>query len=202
MRGCLEPCAVSSICWLCERQSLAVGFSSGVIHVYECGPEQFNQYVSVEQSKRELSRSGRSHYVVESEDPDADYSSDGMVAPHCELAGHRSSVLCLAYDQSQMRLASGGLDTFIVLWDLVAECGIIRLAGHRGPVTRLRFLPPSMLEDYERDSSSTNNVLISSSKDSLIKCWDLDTNHCFHTFVAADKRSEVCFLAHLTQFAA
>lgn len=186
MRGCVEPCAVSSLCWLSERQSLAVGFSSGAIHIYDCGPEQFSHYASYEQSKRDLLRSGYSQSAVESED-----SPDGMVAPRCELAGHRSSVLCLAYDQSQMRLASGGLDTFIVLWDLVAECGIVRLSGHRGAVTRLRFLPASLLEDGDHDSSSANNVLISSSKDSFVKCWDLDTNHCFHTFVSADKRSEV-----------
>lgn len=57
------------------------------------------------------------------------------------------------------------------MWDIVAECGLTRLSGHKGVVTALLFL-------------KQNNILISSSKDTFIKFWDLDTNHCFHTIAA------------------
>lgn len=56
------------------------------------------------------------------------------------------------------------------MWDTVAETGICRLIGHKGPITRTVFM-------------STQNVLITSSKDTLVKFWDLDTQHCFKTLI-------------------
>ena len=45
-----------------------------------------------------------------------------------------------------------------------------RLKGHKGPITDIRITP-------------YNNVLISSSKDGVVKLWDLLTQHCFETLV-------------------
>jgi len=56
------------------------------------------------------------------------------------------------------------------VWDIVAEKGLARLSGHKGLVTQLAFLP-------ER------NILVSASKDTFVKFWDLDTNHCFKTLI-------------------
>jgi len=67
-------------------------------------------------------------------------------------------------------------DTDIILWDVVAEAGLHRLTGHKGIVTQICFL-----EKY--------NVLVSGSKDTFVKFWDLDTNHCFKTLVG--HRTEV-----------
>lgn len=59
---------------------------------------------------------------------------------------------------------------------MVAEAGLHRLTGHKGIVTQICFL-----EKY--------NVLVSGSKDTFVKFWDLDTNHCFKTLVG--HRTEV-----------
>ena len=67
-------------------------------------------------------------------------------------------------------------DTTIVVWDVVSGCGLFRLKGHKGPITGCRWL-------------HHGNVLISSSKDTLVKLWDLDTQHCFQTLV--NHRNEV-----------
>lgn len=48
--------------------------------------------------------------------------------------------------------------------------GLYRLRGHTNEVTQLKFL-------------KFDNILISSSKDTFLKAWDLDTQHCFQTIV-------------------
>ncbi|XP_040582090.1 WD repeat-containing protein 3 [Lepeophtheirus salmonis] len=88
------------------------------------------------------------------------------------FSGHKSPVISLVYDEEGFRLASGSTDTEIVLWDIVNRCGLFRLKGHKGPVTDLKFL------------STRPNILVSSSKDTLIKFWDLDIRHCFKTLPA------------------
>ena len=47
---------------------------------------------------------------------------------------------------------------------------LFRLKGHKGPVTSLAFL-----------SDPREHVLVSSSKDTLVKFWDLRVQHCFKT---------------------
>lgn len=64
----------------------------------------------------------------------------------------------------------------MIVWDTVAEVGMCRLVGHRGPITQLAFM-------------TQQNVLISGSKDTFVKFWDLDTHHCFKTL--AGHRTEV-----------
>jgi U3 small nucleolar RNA-associated protein 12 len=103
--------------------------------------------------------------------------------------GHKSAVTHLRFDSSGVRLASGSRDTDIILWDLIAEVGLFRLKGHKDQITSLNFLPsPSNLE-AEALNRATNGTdeglgyLISTSKDALIKLWDLSTQHCIETHV-------------------
>lgn len=88
------------------------------------------------------------------------------------LQGHRSAVTTLAFCDDGTQLASGGQDTNIVIWDLVSEQGIMRLKGHRGPITGIV---------YNGDGSSR---LISTSKDGIIKLWDLETRFAIDSHVA------------------
>ncbi|XP_046392675.1 WD repeat-containing protein 3 [Ischnura elegans] len=92
--------------------------------------------------------------------------------------GHKSAITCLSYDWSGQRLASGSKDTDIIVWDVVSECGLHRLNGHRGVVTQVLFHGP----DHP-------SLLISSSKDTFVKFWDLETQHCFKTLIG--HRTEV-----------
>ena len=56
------------------------------------------------------------------------------------LVGHKGTVQCLCVAASGMVLASGGADTDIVLWDLVAERGLFRLKGHKDAITAVKFV--------------------------------------------------------------
>lgn len=47
-------------------------------------------------------------------------------------SGHTATVTVLRYDASGTKLVSGSLDTHVILWDVVSECGLYRLKGHKG----------------------------------------------------------------------
>ena len=47
------------------------------------------------------------------------------------FTGHKTGVSCLAWDRAGLRLVSGSRDTAVIVWDVVAECGIARLQGHK-----------------------------------------------------------------------
>ncbi|KAF1951891.1 WD40 repeat-like protein [Byssothecium circinans] len=103
--------------------------------------------------------------------------------------GHKSAVTTLAFDQSGVRLASGAKDTDIVIWDLVSEVGLFKLRGHKGQITGLHFLHPQKSSEGEEGGMITETdpdqaFLLSTSKDALIKIWDVNTQHCIETHVA------------------
>ncbi|KAH9482937.1 putative WD repeat-containing protein C3D6.12 [Psilocybe cubensis] len=106
--------------------------------------------------------------------------------------GHKKSVTSLAFDKTGTRLASGSQDTDIILWDVVGEAGLYRLRGHRDQITAIQFLSTS--EDQPSTSTSTAPaLLVTASKDTFMKLWDLTTQHCVQTVVA--HRSEIWSLA-------
>lgn len=88
--------------------------------------------------------------------------------------GHKTTVTQLAFDQAGVRLASGANDTDIIIWDLIAEVGIVKLRGHTAPVTSVHFLSAPQSPDGA-------GFLLSTAKDSLIKVWDLAAHHCIET---------------------
>ncbi|KAF2682684.1 WD40 repeat-like protein [Lentithecium fluviatile CBS 122367] len=104
--------------------------------------------------------------------------------------GHKSAVTILAFDRSGVRLASGSQDTDIVIWDLVSEVGLFKLRGHKGQITGLHFLHPAKATEEEGGNGVDEEVdtdqafLLSTSKDALVKIWDVNTQHCIETHVA------------------
>ncbi|OAL55940.1 WD40 repeat-like protein [Pyrenochaeta sp. DS3sAY3a] len=104
--------------------------------------------------------------------------------------GHKSAVTTLAFDRTGVRLASGAKDTDIVIWDLVSETGLFKLRGHKGQITGLHFIHPGSTapedggEDEDVEMDADQAFLLSTSKDALIKIWDVNTQHCIETHIA------------------
>ena len=113
--------------------------------------------------------------------------------------GHKSGVTTLAFDKAGVRLASGAKDTDIIVWDLVAEVGLFKLRGHKDQITGLHYVhtshhSPTVDGDANGTEVQTNgftdddekhaSFLISTSKDALIKVWDVGSQHCIETHVA------------------
>lgn len=81
------------------------------------------------------------------------------------------------------------------MWDIVAEVGLFKLRGHKSQITGLSFIKleigsEELFEDdgqplISRDEESKlGRFLLTTSKDALIKLWDIETRHCIETHVA------------------
>ncbi|XP_064549975.1 WD repeat-containing protein 3 [Drosophila montana] len=112
-----------------------------------------------------------------------DLSSQTYYDAICSLALHKNAVSVLRYDVHGMRLVSGGLDTELVVVDVVEQAGRQRLSGHNAAVTDAHFLQRLVEQD----------IVVSCSKDTQIKFWNLETQFCFKTIV--DNRTEIWALA-------
>lgn len=103
------------------------------------------------------------------------------------LSGHRGAVSALAYNNKGTLLASGANDTDLIVWDVVAETGVYRLKGHKDQITCLRFISqPSTSMDID---GAEKEYILSASKDTLLKIWDLTSQFCRETLVG--HRSEI-----------
>ncbi|KAI0307347.1 WD-repeat-containing protein [Multifurca ochricompacta] len=107
--------------------------------------------------------------------------------------GHKRAITALAFDDAGARLASGSQDTDLIMWDVVGEAGMFRLRGHRDQITNIRFLSKYPSSMPSTSNNITSCLLVSSSKDTFVKIWDLSTQHCVQTIVA--HRSEVWSLS-------
>ncbi|GJE84422.1 WD-repeat-containing protein [Phanerochaete sordida] len=107
--------------------------------------------------------------------------------------GHKKAVTALAFDEAGARLASGSQDTDLILWDVVAESGMFRLRGHRDQITAVRFIEAVSSSVPSTSTTAAPGFLLTSSKDTFMKLWDLSTQHCVQTVVA--HRAEVWTLA-------
>lgn len=105
------------------------------------------------------------------------------------LRGHQTAISCMAYDSTGTLLASGGRDSDIVIWDAVSCTGQCRLRGHKDAVTGVAFIS----RGGGLSGSSGQQLVVSVSKDTLLKVWDVSTQHCIQTIVG--HRSEIWSLA-------
>lgn len=109
------------------------------------------------------------------------------------LNGHRGSISFLVFDPSGTVLASGARDTDLILWDVVGEVGLYRLRGHKDEITGIAFVQEPDAAGESALNASSSGYVITSSKDTLVKLWDLRARHCVQTLVT--HRSEVWSLA-------
>ena len=74
------------------------------------------------------------------------------------LHGHKSNVTCLKYNTQGTLLASGGSDTEIVIWDLIAETGLFRLKGHKDGVTEVALFEKDYSMNTDTDLDMQQNT--------------------------------------------
>lgn len=143
---------------------VATGWVDGVVRVFDLESEDLK------------SKPGLVHSLIE-ENPDEDFAQREPLV----LNGHNQSpVRTVVFDSSNVsRLASGGSDGAVVLWDILSESGLFRLIGHRGGITDMMFV---------RVDGGLDG-LITASLDGLVKVWDLTGQCCTQTI--ANNRGEV-----------
>ncbi|AMD18967.1 HBR066Cp [Eremothecium sinecaudum] len=83
---------------------------------------------------------------------------------------HTSAITYLKFDPTGTTLISGSRDSNIIIWDLVGEVGLCKLRSHKDAITGIWC--------------EGNEWLLSTSKDGLVKIWDLKTQQCVETHMA------------------
>ena len=69
---------------------------------------------------------------------------------------HKSSVSSLAFDKTGSMLASGGFDTYIVVYDIVEGVSLYKLLGHKDVISQLQFIIfPYIKSNLKIDSEDT-----------------------------------------------
>lgn len=75
------------------------------------------------------------------------------------IPAHATQVTCLDFHRDGWRLASGGADGAVKVWDIRACKKVMDLAGHGSVVSSVQFAP------------RTGSVLLSSSMDGTVRFW-------------------------------
>ena len=174
---------------------VATGWKDGSIRIFEIYPEDNNHSSN--------SKLGMVHSLLfDNVNMRSKENEEFIMREPLVLNGHNNaSVTCLAFDNNgdsvgdggsagaNRLLASGSTDGRIILWDVIAESGLFRLIGHKGPITDLSFA--YIHEHYDSNnasshvstttSSSNDMVLISSSMDGLVKIWNMESQCCVQT---------------------
>jgi WD40 repeat protein len=76
------------------------------------------------------------------------------------LTGHRDGIRGVAFSRDGQILASGSLDSTVMLWDIRSHTRLAILKGHGGPVLQVAFDPDG-------------RMLASASTDDTVRLWDI-----------------------------
>ena len=145
--------SITALATTCEQQQqqnviVATGWNTGTVRVFECDHDKNDKTF---------------HSIL-------DDTKAGLTEPSVVLQGHESAVQSLAFFPDGTKLASGGANGAVVVWDLVAETGLFRLLGHSRDITSLSFW--------------NQHFLLSTSLDGLVKVWDLEGQCCTQTIAS------------------
>lgn len=157
---------------------VATGWVDGSVRVFHLEPSEMSRFTS-SPSSDDATMNGLVHSLLNGQGPNFVGNSDEFACKEpLVLNGHGSSpVQMVNFDKTGIvgRLASGGADGVVILWDVIAETGLFRLLGHRGPVTGIVFIRPNP------NFSSGVDGLVTSGSDGLVKVWDLNGQCCIQT---------------------
>jgi U3 small nucleolar RNA-associated protein 12 len=142
---------------------VATGWVDGAVRVFAIASNELNKEGGL----------GLVQTLLHDEELDDEFMSREPLV----LNGHSGSpIRSIIFDpKNSARLASGSSDGAVVLWDVIEECGLFRLLGHRGAITDIHF---ASLENGSLD------LLITSSLDGLVKVWDLKGQCCVQTIAS------------------
>jgi U3 small nucleolar RNA-associated protein 12 len=177
---------ITSLALAPDGTTLAAGYSDGSIRVWAV-PAGSGASSNVPWQQRQALANTES--TVGSDQPELE--------PIATFNGHRSAISSLCFmlspiscgessgkkrkelrssaddrDAMPSRLASGSNDGDVILWDLVGEAGLFRTMAHNDAVTSIKLL-----------AREPSPIIISASKDGLVRIYDVESQHCVQTIV-------------------
>ena len=90
-------------------------------------------------------------------------------------SGHQNAVMCIDVCSNSTLLASGGLDTSLLIWDITNETPIRTILAHSEAVCCIHF-------------NSSGSYILTSSWDGLTRLWDVNTELNLRTYITGNVR--------------
>lgn len=87
--------------------------------------------------------------------------------PLSVLKGHEFSISALAFAKGNKRLASGGRDTSVRIWDIVTSSCVSKQSIPQNVVTCMKWYPTN-----SSSSDDNSSILIQGSEDLRVRVWD------------------------------
>ena len=100
----------------------------------------------------------------------------------------------MIFSDDNTRLISGSADTYIIIYDLITSTAEFKLMGHTEPISQLQTIVSK-----HPTRGTVVRSLVSSSKDALLKVWDLEKQQCIGTFGDSNvaKINDFCLVGEL-----
>ena len=98
---------------------------------------------------------------------------ENMIEKVHQFTFHRSPVTAVEFFNDNTQMASGSNDTYIIVYDLIADTAQFKLLGHNESITKLTTI---VFKHPVRGNDQT--LLISGAKDGLLKFWDIEQQSC------------------------
>ncbi|KAF8166992.1 WD40-repeat-containing domain protein, partial [Pholiota molesta] len=126
-------CPVTSVCWSADGNSVYIGAIDNEVHVYDLRKsEQVSSLVGHTDTPTSLALSPNGSFLLS-----PSFSSQTFVWDNTLLRGAWSK------DDGGNRVAVGGADRMVCIWDVDSGKILYKLPGHKGTVTSVDFHPKS-----------------------------------------------------------
>ncbi|EKM58828.1 uncharacterized protein PHACADRAFT_85530 [Phanerochaete carnosa HHB-10118-sp] len=105
---------------------------------------------------------------------------DNLLVQRLFYQGHTDHVSSLSFSPVDHALASGSIDTTVIIWNTRLGNHFMRLGGHDGPVRRIAHTPRGTLIATAVDNKS-------------VKIWDASNGAFLHSFDVSDRINGLTF---------
>ncbi|KAL0844463.1 hypothetical protein Bca101_017709 [Brassica carinata] len=179
---------VTSVNWAHDGVNLGVGLNNGQVHIWDCETKSLVTTLEGCHHTRVGSLAWNSHILTTGGMDGGIFNNDVRIRSYLvsSYKGHTQEVCGLKWSGSDQRLASGGNDSLVHIWDRRSSTSsstqwLHRLRGHTSAVKALGWCP------------FQSNLLASGGggEDGKIKFWNTQTGACLNS---VDTGSQVCSL--------
>ncbi|CAN0880325.1 Cell division cycle 20.1, cofactor of APC complex [Linum grandiflorum] len=183
---------VTSVNWAPDGCHIAVGLSNSQVQLWDYTSNQLLR--TLEGGHRHRCRVGsmawNEHILTTGGEDGRIINNDVRIEEHIvkTYKGHTQEICGLKWSDSGAKLASGGNDNLVHIWDISSSSSnnrthqyLHRLEGHTAAVKALAWCP------FQRNLLATGGGL----DDETIKLWNTDTGACLNS---VDTGSQVCAL--------
>lgn len=166
---------VSSVCWIHDGKSVAVGLSDGLVQIWDVEKSRKLRTMIVSSESRISSLSSHRHMLSTGSRNGTVESHDVRVARHL-LTRHETrgphEVCGLRWSPDGQQLAGGANDNSVYVWDMATGTDPVKprfhLEGHRSAVKALAWCP------WKTHTLATGG----GSQDKSIRLWDTSSGSC------------------------